>query len=180
VIVSGGGPTKLIATDSTIASRDRGAFEELTSLRGVVAPSLSPDARWVTYEKYGVGQGEIYIERFPLDGHPMRVPSDGGYEALFSAKGDKIFYRVGFGIVEVPLTVSGDTVSFGVPRPYVKFAFADFLGRGYKIGNDDRILVKLLPSTMPQSTIGVMTGVARPGHGLGARRRSRMLRMRCY
>jgi serine/threonine-protein kinase len=140
------------------ASRDGGAFEEMTSLRKVVAPSLSPDGKWVTYEKYGVGQGEIYIERFPLDGHPRRVPSDGGYEALFSAKGDRIFYRVGLGIMEVPLTISGDTVALGTPKPYVKFAFADFLGRGYKVGNDDRILVKLLPSTAPQSEIRVMTG----------------------
>jgi hypothetical protein len=60
--------------------------------------------------------------------------------------------------MEVPLTVSGDTVALGTPRPYVKFAFADFLGRGYKVGNDDRILVKLLPSTTPQSEICVMTG----------------------
>ena len=140
------------------ASRDQGAFEELTSLRGFLAPALSPDGKWVTYEKYGVGQGEIYMERFPLDGHPMRVPGDGGYEALFSAKGDRIFYRLGDGIVEVALMVSGDRVSFGTPKTYVRFAFADFIGRGYKVGNDDRMLVKLLPSTTPQSEIRVMTG----------------------
>jgi serine/threonine-protein kinase len=140
------------------ASRDHGAFEELTSLRGVAAPALSPDGRWVTYEKYGAGQGEVFIERFPLDGHPIRVPNDAGYEALFSAKGDKIFYRVGPGIMEVAFKVSGDTVSFGKPTLIVKFAFADFLGRGYKVGNDDRILVKLLPSTTPQSEIRVVTG----------------------
>jgi hypothetical protein len=88
----------------------------------------------------------------------MRVPGDGGYETLFSAKGDKLFYRLGDGIVEVALTVSGDRVSFGAPKTYVQFAFADFIGRGYKVGNDDRILVKLLPSTTPQSEIRVMTG----------------------
>jgi eukaryotic-like serine/threonine-protein kinase len=145
-------------TTLLFASRDQGAFEELTSLRGFLAPALSPDSKWVTYEKYGVGQGEIYMERFPLDGHPMRVPGDGGYETLFSAKGDKLFYRLGDGIVEVALTVSGDRVSFGAPKTYVQFAFADFIGRGYKVGNDDRILVKLLPSTTPQSEIRVMTG----------------------
>jgi hypothetical protein len=140
------------------ASRDHGAFAELTSLRGVAAPALSPDGRWVTYEKYGAGLGEVFMERFPLDGHPIRVPNDAGYEALFSAKGDKIVYRVGPGIMEVAFKVSGDTVSFGKPTLFVKFAFADFLGRGYKVGPDDRILVKLLPSTTPQSEIRVVTG----------------------
>jgi hypothetical protein len=97
-------------------------------------------------------------ERFPLDGHPTRVPGDGGYEAIFSAKGDKIFYRLGDRIVEVAFTVTRDRVSFSTPKTYVKFGFADFLGRGYKVGNDDRMLVKLLPSTTPQSEIRVMTG----------------------
>ena len=41
---------------------------------------------------------------------------------------------------------------------YVEFAFADFLGRAYQLGHDDRLLVKLLPSTAPQSEIRVMTG----------------------
>jgi len=45
---------------------------------------------------------------------------------------------------------------------YVEFAFADFLGRGYKLGHDDRLLVKLLvkllPNTTPQSQIRVLTG----------------------
>ena len=138
------------------ASRDHGPFEELRALRNAVAPALSPDGRWVTYERYGAGQGEIYIERFPLDGRPMRVSA--GFEALFSTKGDKLFYRVGRGIMEIALTLSGDKVSLGEPKPYVTFAFADFLGRGYKVGRDDRILVKLLPSTHPQPAIQVMTG----------------------
>jgi hypothetical protein len=45
---------------------------------------------------------------------------------------------------------------------YVEFTFADFLGRGYKLGHDDRLLVKLLvkvlPNMTPQSEIRVLTG----------------------
>jgi hypothetical protein len=101
----------------------------------------------------------MYIERFPLDGRPMQVPSDGNaFETFFSAKGDKLFYRASRGVMQVPLTVSGDRLTLGKPTVYVEFAFADFLGRGYKLGHDDRLLVKLLPSTAPQSDIRVMTG----------------------
>ena len=141
------------------ASTNHGPFEELTALRDFVVPALSPDGKWVAYEKYGVGQSGMYIERFPLDGRPMQVSSsDGAFEAFFSAKGDKLFYRVGRGVMQVPLTVTGDRMTLGRPTMYVEFAFADFLGRSYALGHDDRLLVKLLPSTAPQSDIRVMTG----------------------
>ncbi len=141
------------------ASTSQGPFEELTTLRDFVVPALSPDGKWVAYDKYGVGQSGMYIERFPPDGRPIPVPNDGSaFETFFSAKGDRLFYRVGRGVMQVPLTVAGDRMTLGRPTMYVEFAFADFLGRSYKLGHDDRLLVKLLPSTTPQSEIRVMTG----------------------
>ena len=142
------------------ASTSNGPFEELATLRNFVAPALSPDGKWVAYEKYGLGQSSaVYVERFPLDGRPIQVSTDGGaYETFFSARGDRLFYRSGRGVMQVPLTVEGDRMTLGKPTTYVEFAFADFLGRGYELGHDDRLLVKLLPSTIPQSEIRVMTG----------------------
>ena len=141
------------------ASTNDGPFEELTTLRDFVAPALSPDGRWIAYERYGVGQSGMYIERFPLDGRPIPVPNDGdAFEMFFSAKGDRLFYRVGRGVMQVPLAGSGDRMTLGKATMYVEFPFADFLGRAYKLGHDDRLLVKLLPSTTPQSEIRVMTG----------------------
>ena len=151
--LTGGQGTKLYA------STNAGPFEELTALRDVVAPALSRDGKWVAYEKYGVGQTAMYVERFPLDGRPIRVPDDGdAFEAFFSAKGDKLFYRGGRGVMQVPLSVTSDGPQLGEPTIYVGSAFADFLGRAYKMGNDDRLLVKLLPSTAPQSEIRLITG----------------------
>jgi hypothetical protein len=110
----------------------------------------------------------MYIERFPLDGRRIPVPTDGdAFETFFSAKGDKLFYRVGRGVMQVPLTVTGDRMTLGRPTMYVEFAFADFLGRGYKLGHDDRLLVKLLPSTTPQSEIRIMTDVDSRAVALG-------------
>jgi hypothetical protein len=141
------------------ASTNQAPFEELTALRDFVDPALSPDGTWVSYVKYGVGQSAVYIERFPLDGRPIQVSTDGNaFETFFSAKGDKLFYRVSRGVMQVPLTITGGRMTLGRPTMYVEFAFADFLGRGYKLGHDDRLLVKLLPSTTPQSEIRVMTG----------------------
>jgi hypothetical protein len=67
-------------------------------------------------------------------------------------------YRTGRGVMQVPLTVTDDRMTLGKATTYVEFAFADFLGRSYTLGRDDRLLVKLLPSTAPQSEIRVMTG----------------------
>jgi hypothetical protein len=141
------------------ASTNHGPFEEFKAPSDFVIPALSPDGKWVAYERFGVGRFGVYIERFPLDGRPITVPNDGdAYEAFFSAKGDRLFYRVSRGVMQVPLTVTGDRMTLGKPTMYVESAFADFLGRSYKLGHDDRLLVKLLPSTTPQSEIRVMTG----------------------
>ena len=144
--------------DSKIfASLSSGRFTELPSLRGMVSPSITPDGHWMAYEKYSDAGAEIFLERFPLDGHPVRAPGV-GFEAYFSPKGDKLFYRTGSGIVQVPLTFTRDGVTFGEPTKWVTFQFADFIGRAYKISNDDRVLVKLLPSTTPQGEIRVISG----------------------
>jgi hypothetical protein len=142
------------------ASTSNSPFEELTTLRDFVVPALSPDGKWIAYDKYGIGQtAAMYIERFPPDGRPMQVSADGGaFEAFFSAKGDKLFYRTGRGVMQVLLSVTGDRMTLGKPTTYVEFAFADFLGRSYELGHDDRLLVKLLPSTAPQPDIRIMTG----------------------
>jgi hypothetical protein len=106
----------------------------------------------------------VLIERFPPDGRLMRATSEGNaFESFFSARGDRLFYRSGRGVMQVPLTVTGDRLWFGSPTMYVEFAFADFLGRGYELGHDDRLLVKLLPSTAPQSDIRVVLS-AGAGH----------------
>src|SRR4029079_10190615 len=110
-------------------------------------------------EKFGVGKVTAYIERFPRDGRPIQLPSEGdAYETFFSANTDKLFYRVSRGVMQVPLTITGDRMTFGKPTMYVEFPFADFLGRAYKRGLDGRLLVKLLPSTKLQSEIRVITG----------------------
>ncbi|WP_411282179.1 protein kinase domain-containing protein [Gemmatimonas sp.] len=153
-------PNRYLTDDAAMdtrlyASRDGGAFTELPSLRGLLSPSLSPDGRWVTYERYQSADATIFMERFPLDGHPVRVPGR-GYEAYLSPKGGRLFYRVGSGIMQVPLTFTPNGVTFGEPTMWVTFSFADFIGRAYKIANDERVLVKLLPSTKPQGEIRVV------------------------
>ena len=151
--LTGGQQTKLYA------SSNRGPYTEVTALRNANAPALSADGKWLAYERLGGGQTGLFIARFPFDGPPIRVPSDENpYEAFFSANGDRLFFRVSRGVMQMPLTVVGDQLTLGTPTMYAEFAFADFIGRSYKLGQDNRLLVKLLPSTAPQSEIRIVTG----------------------
>ena len=62
-----------------------------------------------------------------------------------------------FGRATLDGTVTGDRMTLGRATMYVEFAFADFPGLAYNLQHDDRLLVKLLPSTVPQSEIRAMT-----------------------
>jgi Tol biopolymer transport system component len=131
---------------------------ELPHFRSALDPALSPDGQWIAYEKTDDPQLPLVVERFPQGGHTTLVASNGGYEPIFSAKGDRLFYRVGRRVMVATLT-PGETMTVGKSTAYgVDFAFADFLGRAYRVGNDDRLLVKLLPSTAPRSEIRVVVG----------------------
>jgi serine/threonine-protein kinase len=131
---------------------------ELPHFRSALDPALSPDGHWIAYEKTDDPQLPLVVERFPEGGHPTLVASNGGYEPIFSARGDRLFYRAGRRVMVATLT-PGETMTVNKSTPYgVDFAFADFLGRAYRVGNDDRLLVKLLPSTAPHSEIRVLIG----------------------
>ncbi|HEY4132351.1 MAG TPA: hypothetical protein VGM50_17205, partial [Gemmatimonadaceae bacterium] len=139
-------------------STNGGPVAELPHFRSALDPALSPDGHWIAYERTNDPQFPLVIERFPEGGPTTLVASTGGYEPIFSAKGDRLFYRVGRRVMVATLT-PGDAMRVGPSTPYgVDFAFADFLGRAYRVGNDDRLLVKLLPSTAPRSEIRVLAG----------------------
>ena len=146
-------------------------FTMLDRLKNVKTPAVTPDGRWLAYDEE-VGHAEVFVERFPSDGRRYQVSPDGGYEAIFAASGDRLFYRFGRSIMSVAFT-PGDPPTIGKPAVYVTYDFADFPGRAWMLAPDGRFLIKLLPSVVPRSEIRVLTGAlspARPGAAsVGAR-----------
>ena len=56
-------------------------------------PAFSPDGRWLAYGSNETGRWEVYVRPFP-DGAPAhRVSTAGGGAPLWSANGQKLFYR---------------------------------------------------------------------------------------
>ncbi len=58
-----------------------------------VAPTISPDGRWMAYVSSTSGAREIYVRPFMRDGQALRVSLTGGTEPLWSRSGRELFYR---------------------------------------------------------------------------------------
>ena len=59
--------------------------------------TLSPDGRWVAYQRYVSGRAEIYVERFPGGGQQVIVSTNEGRIAHWRADGKELFYLGGQG-----------------------------------------------------------------------------------
>jgi serine/threonine-protein kinase len=154
----------IVFEDIDDASRRRSGFRvsvdgapfKPISRPGLASPDLSPDGNWVAYDKAD-GRNDVFVEPFPGGGRRFQVSTDGGYEPQFSNAGDRIFYRKGRVIMVAGFHPTGES-PVAKPTQYLAFDFADFLGRTFTTGADDRFLVKLLSSYASLSEIRVLTG----------------------
>ncbi|HEY2952713.1 MAG TPA: hypothetical protein VGK40_09030 [Verrucomicrobiae bacterium] len=53
---------------------------------------FSPDGRWFSWTEDESGRSEVYVQRYPK-GNRIQISFEGGEEAIWSAKGDELFYR---------------------------------------------------------------------------------------
>lgn len=60
---------------------------------GQVAPTFSPDGRWIAYASSESGAYEIYVRAFPDDGRQWAVSSGGGNFPKWSRTANELFYR---------------------------------------------------------------------------------------
>ncbi|MGI8618387.1 MAG: hypothetical protein ACR2L6_04765, partial [Gemmatimonadaceae bacterium] len=72
-----------------------------------VAPTISPDGRWMAYESSESGQLEIYVVPFPnTRDAKWPVSVNGGYEPLWSRNGRELFYRDDINMISVAVKTS--------------------------------------------------------------------------
>ena len=60
-----------------------------------VAPTLSPDDRWLAYASDASGRMEVYVRPFPESGANVQISRAGGTEPAWSRDGRTLFYRHG-------------------------------------------------------------------------------------
>jgi eukaryotic-like serine/threonine-protein kinase len=76
---------------------------------------LSPDSRWMAYTSDVSGQGEVYVQPFPVPDNEVRISLAGGGQPRWSGDGKELFYLAADG----KLTVVAVTVAAG-PKPSLK------------------------------------------------------------
>ena len=81
---------------------DRAAAPWLQTAANEWAGRLSPDGRWMAYNSDESGQPEVYVQPFPGPGGKWLVSQGGGgFNAIWSRDGHRLFYRRGDQFLEV-------------------------------------------------------------------------------
>ena len=102
---------------------------------------VAPDGRWMAYESDESGQFEIYVRPFPeVDSGRWQVSTEGGSEALWSPRGDELFYRTLDGRVMAVAIQTEDGFTWGNVNVVVAERYFDgpnpFWGRMYDVSPD--------------------------------------------
>jgi Tol biopolymer transport system component len=102
---------------------------------------LSPDGRWIAYTSFRQGFPEVEVRPFPELEPEYKVSAQGGMEALWSLRGDKLLYRIGNQWLASDV-VTEPRFSASRPRQLFKTAFIDtFDGASWDLAPDGRFLM---------------------------------------
>ncbi len=96
-------------------------FEEL-------APTFSPDGRWIAYVSDESGQREVYVRPYPDPGQQHTISVRGGEEPVWSPTGNELYYRNGDDMMVVAVDTSE---SFRAAAPQELFQGAYELADGF-------------------------------------------------
>jgi Tol biopolymer transport system component/predicted Ser/Thr protein kinase len=102
---------------------DRKPFPFLKQPYNVRYPVFSPDGRWIAFTSFESGHPQVYVVAFPNAGGRFLV-GDGQF-AIWNPNGKEIVYFNGHsGVTSVDVTVHGDSVELGQPKPLFTVAAA--------------------------------------------------------
>jgi len=76
---------------------------------------ISPDGRYLAYVSDDSGRSEVFLKKFPSGEGKWQLSVNGGIWPRWSGRGDKLFYREGTKMMEVPLTTQ-PSLTLGTPR----------------------------------------------------------------
>jgi serine/threonine-protein kinase len=129
---------------------DRAAAAWLQTAANEWAGRLSPDGRWMAYNSDESGQPEVYVQPFPGPGGKWLVSQGGGgFNAIWSRDGRRLFYRRGDQFLEVDVDTG---VGFAPGTPRVLFSGRYLAtGRDFDVSPDGTRFV-LMRNDDPRST----------------------------
>jgi Tol biopolymer transport system component len=95
---------------------ERKSIPFLQTRFGEFTPRFSPDGKWIVYFSDESGKNQVYVQPFPGGGGKWQVSSDGGTRAMWSAKGDQIYFYSANTLMTVKVKTS-PTFEAGLPEP---------------------------------------------------------------
>jgi len=130
-------PTDWLDDGSLLFIRDRpdAAYDIVTRREGdgaeatpiVATPAddqratVSPDGRWIAYDSAASGRAEVFIRPFPAGPGRWQVSASGGRHAIWSPKGDELYFWWDGEIYAASIGIEEDTLRVGVPEPLFEF-----------------------------------------------------------
>ena len=124
-----------------IAAGDTVPVELIATPAEEVAPTLSPDGRWLAYTSDESGRREVYVRPFPdVSETKLQVSTSGGSEPLWAHSGRELFYRTSDNNLIAVQVVRDPAFSLGTQRPLfsvVRYQPGPF-NRAYDVTRDDQ------------------------------------------
>ena len=100
---------------------DRKPYALLNEKFNTRFPVFSPDAKWLAYESFEAGHGQVYVVAFPKPGGKFLVGD--GLGAVWSRNGKEILYLDDHSrIASVSVSLHGDSVELGKPPSALSYA----------------------------------------------------------
>ena len=118
------------------------------------AARFSPDGRWLAYVSNESGRDEVYVRPYPGPGGPVQVSIAGGTEAVWSPRGDELFYRFNSDVWVRPFASATGRPSGEARRLFTDDSLVLELGgvggnASYDVHPDGQRLVMLSGTPMP-------------------------------
>jgi serine/threonine-protein kinase len=114
--------------------------ESKTPPRRVVSGSLariSADGESVAYTSDETGRYEVYVAPTNGEGDRVQISVEGGEEPVWSPLGDRIFFRNGTTLMEVPIEIGESEIRAGTPAPvFDDPAWVNLIGHSYDVTPD--------------------------------------------
>ena len=106
---------------------------------------VSPDQRWISYASNESGRWDVFIEPFG-GGARHAASTDGGEQAIWSPKGDELFYRNGDQMLAVSVSGNGAGIETGPPHLLFRGQYVSTDLAAYDVSRDGRRFLMIRPS----------------------------------
>jgi eukaryotic-like serine/threonine-protein kinase len=81
-----------------------------------VNPKFSPNGNWIAYTSDETGRNEIYLIDFPGGTTKRQASRNGGSGAIWSRKGNELFFVSGNDVMAVSIVISKERIELGPPE----------------------------------------------------------------